>query len=384
MINLNNRKLPTVTTGVAYRSDAAGSAHADYDLACLKGAKALGPNIGPPRTLPAGLANLPRPEKEDEAGLGQMNGKVWNKRSAAAPTASLGKLVEHLERHGVAPADAARGHLLDDVDGLYLAGAPSAVHSQVGAKVKVPTASPEDAVKRTERDNRADYEHQLIAEARTRGMPVLAVCAGSWRLLEAMGGHTQTLEKGEARKKHYQPGNGTWNTSHGLDVGNDASVLRGTIHGVKTLDKVNSTHWATAATIQGADKRVSLAPAPEDGATETLKNLRKLGRLPSAPHELTITATASKEDGKASPSVEVEAFETRHGAPMMGVQWHPESYLPDAPGRAEAEARTVEQAENLFKAFAQAQTAYHARQDLNAEFLNEKSAALRAHAEINS
>jgi hypothetical protein len=27
----------------------------------------------------------------------------------------------------------------------------------------------------------------------------------------------------------------------------------------------------------------------------------------------------------------VEAFETRHGAPMLGLQWHPEAYNPDQP-----------------------------------------------------
>ncbi len=270
--------------------------------------------------------------------------------------------------------------------GLYLAGAPSSVHSQHArslsdprdASFNVPETGSEAAA---ERDTRADYEHRMVAEARLRGMPVMGVCAGSWRLAEAYGGSTETLPEAD-RDAHYRPGRDTWQTKHPVltrpntilggtfpvqegtridELGDGDEVVRSTQHVDRSrrIDAVNSTHWATPSV--GIDGTLTPARAP---ATRGLAERQASGRLPRDPSaELEVSAIAT--EGSSLPTV--EGFESRHGAPVLGVQWHPEGYLPGVPGREHGDPGAVAQADELFRGFSQASKAYRGRKAVNRE-----------------
>ncbi|MBE7901783.1 hypothetical protein IPD43_29970, partial [Paenibacillus polymyxa] len=62
---------------------------------------------------------------------------------------------------------------------------------------------------------------------------------------------------------------------------------------------------------------------------------------------------------------------SKHGAPVLGVQWHPESYLPGMPGQdkgmgKKAQERT-ENAKRIFTAMVQSAETYRNRKSVVAE-----------------
>lgn len=61
---------------------------------------------------------------------------------------------------------------LDDVDMLFIPGMPRGMESE----------------------ERSQYEQQLIKDARNRGVPILAICAGSWQLWQAFGGGLKDVQ----------------------------------------------------------------------------------------------------------------------------------------------------------------------------------------------
>jgi gamma-glutamyl-gamma-aminobutyrate hydrolase PuuD len=213
---------------------------------------------------------------------------------------------------------------------------------------------------------RARHEQTLLQEARLSGRPVLAVCGGSWRVLEAFGGQTRQLatKTHQSRQMPYltkdgKVGGGGNITEHGVNFVRD-SVLAGAMRDRKgTLpDKVNSVHWAAADEVRpgelagvkryGVEKSWFLEPqllsVTARGVTDTQRPY--LGLKGS---DLTQRSLHS-----------VEAFETRHGAPMIGVQWHPEAY----------NASHIDHAANkrLVNFMAQAGDAFEARRAMTREF----------------
>jgi gamma-glutamyl-gamma-aminobutyrate hydrolase PuuD len=331
----------------------------------------LSPKIGEPVTLPKSLSDITFTKDKKEGA--QKSKEVIQRRQESFQRTGP----EHGKKSG-----------LSDVHGLYIPGAPSAVHSQQGEAINVPSQKSKDELKRNELDSRAEFEHRSIADARLHGKPVLAVCAGSWRLGEAYGGYTETLA-GSELKKHHRPGEDTWKVGHDINITTPHTNLGGTMpkknehkdNGQPSTPRddklgwVNSTHWASVkANKDGTLTRAPEIPTPAPG----LRELQNQSKLPTTPDELTVTAASG---GK------VEAFETRHGAPVIGVQWHPEAYLPGMTGReplsretlglqdkpAEYDAylrnheKTVAQSDNLFKAFGQSAEAYRGRQEVNQE-----------------
>lgn len=359
-----------VHIGIIYRPDNFGAGHALYDKPPVRTMSQLNPMIGEPITLPKSLSNInfTRNNKEDA----QKSKEVIQRRQEAFQQPA------HEHNSG-----------LSEVHGLFIPGAPSAVHSQQGEAINIPSQNSKHKSKRNELDSRAQFEHRSIAEARLHGKPVLAICAGAWRLAEAYGGCTETFG-GSELKKHYSPGADTMNVGHDVDITLSHTNLSGTMpkkdeHGYNgqpsamrddKLRWVNTTHWASVKANEDGTLASALetpTPTPAPG----LRELQNQSKLPTTPSELIITATS---EGK------VEAFETRHGAPVMGVQWHPEAYLPGMSGRdpisqevmglqspKEYDAylrnheRTVAQSDNLFKAFGQSAAAYRGRQEVNQE-----------------
>ncbi len=203
--------------------------------------------------------------------------------------------------------------------------------------------------KNKEHSERASYELALIDMARTRGIPIMAVCAGSWRLLESYGGEVHTLPESE-RSVHRATGDvGVWDISHDIDVDTSSTMSSMMKVGPK-MGAANSTHWAVASEDSpgkltrraGAeDPNAMLAVSARTGGETTKTLLEAQDDTPS------ITLTSPNE-----PTV--EAFESKYGAPNIGAQWHPESYLPGMLGEHDGSAEIQKGSKNLFTALGKA------------------------------
>lgn len=152
-----------------------------------------------------------------------------------------------------------------------------------------------------EYQNRSDYEQKLVTFARNHGIPVLGVCGGSWQLYRNFGGTTVLLNS-EQYENHAKKMSD--NDAHSVTA--EPETMLAGIMGTNPIS-VNSTHWAS----------ISI----DDFAS----GMRRLfGELIDCDRLIDISAF---ENGN-SP----EAFETRYGVPMMGIQWHPETFLPGMDG----------------------------------------------------
>jgi gamma-glutamyl-gamma-aminobutyrate hydrolase PuuD len=325
-----------VNVGVAFRTDQRGEAHKDWDCKAIQQMNSLKNRSGKPlfpfRIVPV---TLPRGASGEET-----------------------------------PERVAKWSDLDDIHLLYIPGAPCANDTQEGSssdpglrqeeygfnRLELPVKQPKEKNAQFEARmtkylrahgehvSRAGYELRLLGIARNRGIPILAVCAGSWRLLESYGGKVRTLELGQrARHKAVNVKN-TWNLENSIRLvgaktliklmmakkrqmdtpeilltppGNGAKTTL--VAPTKTVRGVNSTHWAVASTTP----RIPLT-TPQ-GETSTLVE-PTLARGAKDPTEgLEISAWDVDTDT-------VEAFESLYGAPTMGIQWHPEGYLPGMAG----------------------------------------------------
>ncbi len=261
---------------------------------------------------------------------------------------------------------------LDGIDLLYIPGAPSANDTQTGAKAadineareKDPGVAPVPPAqgatqqeieqyetkkrgwetkkrKFIEHTSRAPYELKLIEIARTRGIPVLAICAGSWRLLESFGGQSRTIEVSirGSHKKSQNP----WDLKHDVKVTGNTNLSSAMGYQQKdgklwpkmptsqkddddygkllprtdpqhTFKDANSTHWAAA----DVNSSGQLVKNPTQEVRDQKGRLQQRADIPSS--LLQVSAIA--------PDGVVEAFETLFGAPCMGIQWHPEAYMP--------------------------------------------------------
>lgn len=169
---------------------------------------------------------------------------------------------------------------------------------------------------------REAHENALLRKALLRGQPVLGICAGAWRVWEALRrlemdpdfsqkmqeGLAEVYDHSAARMMSFSESTGqvVYNIQlHGVKVEADSLLYQ--MMGKKSAVEmdVNSVHWK----------------APDRKA------------LPS---NVRVVAVATKGDVKETRNrhgrvVEseldtVEAFEAVFGAPVIGVQWHLEAY----------------------------------------------------------
>lgn len=347
--------------GVSFRTDGRGTAHFGYDLKGIAAMNGLLPVDSPVRiegvTLPGGAQGEATPER--------IAGRTE----------------------------------LADIDMLYIPGGPTANDTQVGNdseetgfKRAVPVAEPDEKAGKKKKDayrvyrehaSRSPYELELIRQARLKGIPILAVCGGSLRLLESYGGRSRTLPV--APRAVHTAGFGP---SHRVRIA-PGSLLGSVVGDAKqpagpvVLEGVNSTHWATADTDAGGKliKRTSgasttSASASGDSGTEPGSNpadLLDVVAWAQMPEEKQDAVAASDANTGASASEEkkqdsVEAFEAKAGAPVWGIQWHPETYLEGMPGYADATPENRKVSADLFRFMADAARAAHNRQRLVEEF----------------
>lgn len=208
--------MPTITIGVSYRTDSNGKMHLENDCKALKSFA--------------------------ESGILK---KLWGldvaiKIKSLPAHASNQKEIER----SVSTDDVLKD--LEEVDFLYIPGAPSALDSQIGSSADIKLFEEEESFnttksnpatkkakdlkdqkrKRDEYESRSQYELKLIDIARTRGMGILAVCAGSWRLLEAYGGGVRTLPKAVREYHHSDDRQNPWKIKHDINI-NKGTMLHG-------------------------------------------------------------------------------------------------------------------------------------------------------------
>lgn len=304
------------------------------------------------------------------------------------------------------PRETVEGHEpeLQGVHGLFIPGVDTANDTEVpgrGVSRAVTEQHRPTGANIVEHESRSAYERRCLSEARNRGLPILGVCGGSWRVLQAYGGGTETLSP-ELQGAHNPSGDAKWEQVHPLDVvagsalanamtdppppgparrspsvssssssGRAAASSSATSSPVPLVEQprrwpdplprhpaapapdsrmmVNSTHWAVAAHRE----------AGEQVGDRTLTRpslLRASGSSEDPDRMLGISAYAPSYRG--APRT-VEGFESRYGAPVIGVQFHPEAYLrsidrrQDMPGRQAADPAAAGAAQRLFAQFRQ-------------------------------
>jgi gamma-glutamyl-gamma-aminobutyrate hydrolase PuuD len=163
---------------------------------------------------------------------------------------------------------------------------------------------------------RKKHELELIRQARLRGQPVLAICAGSWRLWQAYGGKTKAVSDhnyGGAMPRLSTTGAKVVNNKqiHRINLTVN-SMLAKAMYRKKAIGQptVNSVHWLAADSSSTPKMLEVVATTKQDNAI----------------------AANNRQGSLMKPTKgSVEAFETKFGAPMIGVQWHPEAYNPKDP-----------------------------------------------------
>ncbi len=178
----------------------------------------------------------------------------------------------------IGPARAAEA--LEGADGLLLSGGADIDPAHYGAE-------PSPALGRVE-PSRDDFELALLAAARARQLPILAICRGLQLVNVAAGGtlyqDLPTERPGPVRHEQAGPRQARTHAVR-VEPGSRTAALLGT-----TEFRVNSMHHQAA---------------------------RALGRG--------LTATAWAEDGV------VEALEGNGDGWLVAVQWHPEDLAPGGP-----------------------------------------------------
>lgn len=213
---------------------------------------------------------------------------------------------------------------------------------------------------------RAAFEDDLIYQARLRGQPILAVCGGFWRLWEQFGGKVVSVSehnyRGGMPRIIDTTGKVGYNvTIHRIQITTPAFLLRAAMR-TKLDDNihfpVNSVH--------------SYAPD-----ASTCPNGLIISALSLQDDHIAPISAHTKERMKPQ-SDSVEAAESQYGAPVIGVQWHPEAF-----SSMNGEEMYPDHQKHILYYMAQAGRTYLARTKLNAEFNAKYAETLRQLNKLN-
>lgn len=194
---------------------------------------------------------------------------------------------------------------------------------------------------------RMTFETEIIKDAINRGRPIVALCAGSWKLWQTVGGQLVPVTDHNygGGMPRIQPSGKIGYNVHIHDIIIEAdSLLQKSMtkkgRAVPVRLEVNSIHWN--------------APSSQNLPT----NFQIAARAVRDPNRVLNTRQGTRmmpEEGT------VEAFESKFGAPIIGYVWHPEAN--DWDDATNPHHRTL-----LY--MAKAGNAFQARQNLNKEYKN--------------
>lgn len=165
---------------------------------------------------------------------------------------------------------------------------------------------------------RKNHEMALISHARLIGRPILAICGGSWVLYQQYGGNIKevTDHAYRAGMPRLSPTTGKVGNNkqiHRIKIKDGANLLRSALQlqpFEQVMPPVNSVH--------------SYAPDAAETPNHLIITASSIQDNEIAPISAKISNT-EKEKMKPEEN-SIEAFEAAHGAPVLGVQWHPEAY----------------------------------------------------------
>ena len=216
------------------------------------------------------------------------------------------------------------------------------------------------------------HERELLRKAFLQGRPVMGICAGSWQIWSSMGGGVQDVKDHAWRRMPAitSKGNVGYNVPMHRVAIMGASMLAGAItdsqryvdmhprgqaQGAKGKQPAAAAPSASAAA-PSASAAMTAAPAPLLGL-ETIHPAVELSvnsvhwRAPDPAtlprgfkgRPMALIAGTAKQDDAIAPqngtpgtgayvhpeADTVEVFEQEYGAPILGIQWHPEAYNRD-------------------------------------------------------
>lgn len=206
--------------------------------------------------------------------------------------------------------------------------------------------------KSAEYQARKQFEFNLIEKAKNTGQPIMGICGGSWVIWEYYGGSITSVVDHSFRSgmpRLLDTGKvGNNKQIHRIKLQEDAFLLKAALNYDKqnpVLFPVNSVHSYAAD-------------------HSTLPATFQISALAKQDDELAPLSAHSKTKEKMKPTEDaVEAFESIHGAPILGVQWHPEAYTNTAD-----ETQYPKNQQHLLHYMAKAGETFKNRQLLNAEF----------------
>jgi gamma-glutamyl-gamma-aminobutyrate hydrolase PuuD len=251
-----------------------------------------------------------------------------------------------------AEAAAARAHLKSDLaaaNGLYIPGGQDVVDegTVVGAR---------------EKESRETYEQAMIRHARDTGLPLLAICGGSRSMARGFGGQEEELDEAGVTTHSKR---GTTVSAHPLTFPDPHTILGGAAP--KTVLATPGA-WPEGSRLPGVDA-INSTHKKVIALDEGTHDITGVKRLPADDEPELIVSALSPGDDHA------EGFETRHGAPMVGVTSHPEAiHGASGAARGGATAQGRDWSDNVFKAFEQSMRTHGNRQVLNKELLSKKGA----------
>lgn len=143
---------------------------------------------------------------------------------------------------------------------------------------------------------RTEIESRLIRDAYLRGQPILGLCAGSWQIWEHFGGRLRDVK---GHRNHVM-----------VSLTEDVSSVRNN----------DLLHSITLKDSSFFSKNI-LRQFP----VNSIHHMAVDEAYP--PNDLQFDITASTVEPSFEIDICVEAYESRFGAPIAGIQWHPESFF---------------------------------------------------------
>lgn len=260
---------------------------------------------------------------------------------------------------------------------------------------------------------RVEHERALLKEAQLQGRPVLGICGGSWRVLESYGGTTNALPANTHQTRRSMAFIRTRGfisdnlRQHPLTLKRDgllrqnwkivknplppSSKQQGPKNPKRPVQRyknfpprrqsrpwtrltdaelqagapllVNSAHWAAAAEDVGPAGQRSFSAY--EGRAAVLPDWSGVYRAKRELLEVVARTGVENPDNSYAedPNGTIEAFGTTRGAPVMGIQWHPEAYILNLDGASAAEL-----SKELVLRMVMAGDAFDARRNMTREF----------------
>lgn len=233
----------------------------------------------------------------------------------------------------------------NQLDAIYIPGANFEPKAEFCDNDQDKTKLPPDI-------RREEFERVLVKKAIGKGIPILGVCAGSWLIASCFKGSKTKALTGDALLTHKEgPPEKVDDTiiqyvrlpKHGLVIRSD-SMLHGIVRNASTWeatpDKENTVtkmlRKKTITFVSSDEKNVAMQVnsthwrvlTPQNFDSKQLANLNQEQKIDSITKLKIDDQNQLMISGIDPKHLTIEAFETRFGVPVMGVQFHIEYRIP--------------------------------------------------------